>query len=76
MLLIGDRRQEQAELPGQATAAEDSGDDDWSHIKSLDKHIMPGSGYVIVCKKDSTLRRTGESDAQTQVLGVPGEANA
>merc|ERR1711862_855851 len=49
------------------------GDNVGLNIKGLDKTNMPRSGDVMVYKKDTTLGKTKEFDAQIQVLDIPGE---
>ena len=49
------------------------GDNVGLNIKGLDTNNMPRSGDVNVYKKDSTLGRTKEFNAQTQVLDIPNE---
>ena len=48
-----------------------TGDNVGLNIKDLDKNNMSRSGDVMVDKKDRTLGRTKEFNAQFQVLDIP-----
>ena len=50
-----------------------TGDNVELNIKDLDKNNMSRSGDVMVDKKDHTLGRTKEFNAQFQVLDIPKE---
>merc|ERR1711912_15867 len=49
------------------------GDNVGLNIKGLDKQNMPRIGDVMIYKKDSTLDRCGQFNAQIQTLDIPGE---
>jgi elongation factor 1-alpha len=49
------------------------GDNVGLNIKGLDKMNMPRVGDVMIYKKDNTLDRCGQFNAQIQTLDIPGE---